>query len=132
MGARLQYAKVIDREMFLARGGRIQPGLPNEVVVDDEPGKSAAFLVLRGWRDGHGTFTERWRIESPGGGLVYASLPRELHLATASHVERLEDEIADLDIQYSGDNYTLVFELDDREAARVDFTVKVSKRADRS
>ena len=97
MGARLQYAKVTDRELFLVRGGKVHPGLENEVLIHEEPGTAGAFLVLRGWTDDHGSFTEQWRIVGPGGGLVYESLPRELHLATRTHVERLEDEVSDLD-----------------------------------
>lgn len=128
MGAKLQYAKVIDREIFFSRGGRVQPGLPNEIMLHDEPGRAGAFLVLRGWCDDHGTFTEQWRIESPGGGVVYESSPREVHLATKAHVEKLQDEVADLDLQYSADDYRVVFTLDDREVARTDFAVRLDGR----
>ena len=124
MGARLQYAKVTDRELFLVRGGKVHPGLENEVVIQDEPGPAGAFLVLRGWTDDHGTFTEQWRIEGPGGGLVYESLPRELHLATRTHIEKLEDEVADLDFPYSSDDYQCVFLLDELEVARTRFIVR--------
>lgn len=123
MGARLQYAKVIDREMFVTSGGRVHPGLDNEVVLMDAPGPAATFLVLRGWGEDHGTFTEQWRIVGTGGGLVYESLPRELHLATEGHVERLEDELAEIDFDYAADDYSVVFLLDDREVARVTFKV---------
>jgi len=123
MGARLQYAKVIDREAFITSGGRVHPGLENQVVLSDAPGPAAAFLVLRGWGDDHGTFTEQWKIVGTGGGLVYESLPRELHLATKEHVERLEDELADLEFEYPADDYNVVFLLDDREVARVTFPV---------
>ena len=125
MGARLQYAKVVDREKFFIRGGRVHPGLDNEVVMFDEPGPVAAFLFLRAWSDDHGTFTEQWRIESPGGSVVYESAPREIHMPTTAHVEKLEDEIADLELQYSGDDYAVVVLLDDREVARVSFPVTV-------
>jgi hypothetical protein len=125
MGARLQYAKVIDREIFYIRGGRVHPGLDNEVVVNSEPGIAAAFLVLRAWSDEHGTFTEHWRIESPGGTNLYESTPRELHIENNHHVERLEDEVADLKIDYASDDYHVVFLLDDREVARVAFPVKL-------
>jgi hypothetical protein len=123
MGARLQYAKVIDREMYFDRGGRVQPGLDNHVVLRDDPGVAGAFLVLRGWSHDHGTFTEQWRIEGPGGGVVYESLPRELHLATTSHVEKLEDEVADLEFPYSSDAYRVVFTLDESEVASMNFRV---------
>ena len=123
MGARLQYAKVIDRKRFFDRGGRVHPKLENEVVLDGEPGRAGAFLVLRGWTDDHGSFTEQWRIEPPEGGTVYSSVPREIHLATPSHVENLEDEVADLDLEFAADDYNVVFLLDDREVARATFPV---------
>jgi hypothetical protein len=119
------YAKVVDRQRFMIRGGKIHPGLDNEVLINDEPGRVAAFLVLRAWSEERGTFTEQWRLESPGGSKLYTSTPRELHLATESHVERLEDEIADLEIEYAAEDYCVVFQLDDREVARVDFPIRV-------
>lgn len=127
MGARLQYAKVIDRELFLAKGGRVQPHLESEVVVVDEPGPAGAFLVLRAWTDDHGTFTEQWRLEGSGGGVLYESIPRELHLPTKTHVEKLEDEVADLELQYAADDYQVVFLLDEREVARVEFPVRATE-----
>jgi hypothetical protein len=123
MGARLQYAKVIDREKFIFGGGKIHPGLSSQVVVNGEPGVAAVFLLLRGWTGEYGTFTEQWRIESPGGTAVYEGIPRELHIATRDHVERLEDEVADLKIDYAADDYRVVFMLDDREVARMDFPI---------
>jgi hypothetical protein len=125
MGVRLQYAKVIDRERFYIRGGKLHPGLENETLVASEPGRVAAFLILRGWSDARGTFTEQWRIETPGGSTLYTSTERELHIATDSFVERLEDEVADLEIEYAADDYCLVFRLDDRDVARVTFPVRV-------
>jgi hypothetical protein len=126
MGARLVYAKVIDREAFLIRGGKVHPGLENEVVVQSEPGEAGAFLVLRAWSSDHGTFTEQWRIEAPGGLTIYESLPRELHLATESHTERLEDELSDIEFDFTADDYLAVFLLDEREVARVRFSVKLT------
>jgi hypothetical protein len=128
MGARLQYAKVIDREIFFIRGGRLHPGLHNDVVVADEPGIAGAFLVLRAWGDDKGTFTEQWRIESPGGTSMYESAPRELHIANSGHIERLEDEVADLHVDYTADDYRVVFVLDDRDVARVNFPVRLAER----
>jgi hypothetical protein len=125
MGARLHYAKVVDRELFIKDGGRVHPGLHNHVVMADAPGPAGAFLVLRAWGDDHGTFTEQWRIEGSGGGRIYESLPREIHLATEDHVEKLEDELADLEFDYPADDYSVVFLLDDREVARVTFAVTV-------
>jgi hypothetical protein len=128
MGARLQYAKVIDRELFFIRGGRLHPGLDNEVVVPSEPGVAGAFLVMRAWSDDTGTFTEQWAIESPGGTRVYESAPRELHIAKNGHVERLQDEVADLRIEYVADDYEVVFRLDDRAVARVGFPIRLKER----
>lgn len=124
MGARLQYAKVIDRELYYERGGRVTPGLDNAVLLKDDPGMAHAFLVLRGWTDDHGTFTEQWKIEGTGGGVIYESLPRELHLAAEGHVEKLEDEVVDLDFPYTSDDFSCVFVLDGREVARVTFEAK--------
>ncbi len=122
MGARLVYAKVIDRQLFYTKGGKVSPGLENQVVLDEESGTAGAFLVLRAWSEDHGSCTEQWRIEAPGGRVVYESVPRELHLATEGHVERLEDEVADLGLDYEGE-YEVVFRLDEREVARVTFPV---------
>ena len=126
MGARLMYAKVIDRERYMVKHqGKVTPGLDNLVQMREEPGVAAAFLVLRGWGDDHGTFTEQWRIESPGGVAVYESSPREIHSPTESHIERLEDEIADLKFDYAA-TYTVVFTLDENEVARVNFPVEIA------
>ena len=130
MGARLHYAKVIDRQLFYERGARVHPALENEVLVAEEPGQAMAFLVIRGWGDDHGTFTEQWKIETPGGSVIYESAPRELHLATTTHVERLEDEVADLKFEYASDDYRVVFRLDEREVARVTFPVNGRERAE--
>lgn len=130
MGVRLQYAKVIDRELYFARGAKVHPGLENYVVTNNEPGRAAAFLVIRAWTDDHGTFTEQWRIETPGGRVVYESTPREIHIATNNHTERLEDEVADLEVEFAADDYTLVLTLDDREVARVNFPLVFEDRAE--
>jgi hypothetical protein len=130
MGARLHYVKVVDRERFYSQGGKLHPGLENLVVLHDEPGRAGAFLVMRAWGDDHGTFTEQWRLHSPGGGIVYESLPREIHMATAAHIEKLEDEVADLDFDYSSDDYEVVFLLDESEVARVRFPVTLEERSE--
>ena len=123
MGARLHYAKVVDRQKFMLGGGRVHPGLNNQVVLFDEPGKAAVFLILRAWGDDHGSFTEQWRIESPGGSVLYESAPRDLHMPTPQHVEKLEDEVTDLEFQFASDDYSVAFVLDDRVVARVAFPV---------
>jgi hypothetical protein len=129
LGARLQYAKVTDRKLFMDRGARVHPGLHNEVVLLREPGPAAVFLVLRAWKDDHGSFTEQWRIESPGGTVLYQSTPREIYMATARHVEKLEDEVADLEFEFAADDYEVIFTLDDREVARVTFVVRPNREA---
>jgi hypothetical protein len=126
MGARLVYAKVIDRELFLTRGGKIHPGLENEVIIRTEPGQAGAFMVLRAWTEDHGSFTEQWRIEAPEGQTLYESLARELHLATETHTEKLEDELADIEFEFAADDYLAVFLLDEMEVARVRFPVKLA------
>lgn len=125
MGAKLRYAKVLDRQAFMIKGGKLHPGLENEIVVNDEPGQAGAFIVFRGWGDHHGSFTEQWRIEEPEGRKVYESIPREINIATNGHVERLEDEVADLDFEFAADDYEVVFTLDEREVARARFAVKL-------
>jgi hypothetical protein len=125
MGARLVYAKVIDRKLFFVKGGRLHPGLENEVLLNEEPGVAGVFLVMRGWSDDHGTVTEQWRIEGPGGLRMYDSIPREIHLPTEAHIERLEDEVADLKVDVASDDYHVVFTLDEREVSRIQFTVRV-------
>jgi hypothetical protein len=125
MGARLTYAKVMDKQNFYDKGGRLHPGLPNEVFVQEEPGRAAAFIVFRGWGDDHGSFTEQWRIKEPEGRTVYESAPREIHVATNGHVEKLEDEVADLELDFAAEGYVVIFHLDEREVARTRFTVKV-------
>lgn len=127
MGARLVYAKVVDRNLFYARGGRVEPGLPNDVIVEEEGGEAAAFLVLRAWTDDQGSVTESWRLESPGGQTIYESAPREVHLPTRDHVEKLQDELYNVKIDYTAD-YTAVFSLDENEVARVDFPVRVDNQ----
>ena len=128
MGAKLQFAKVIDRQTFYERGAKVHPGLDNEVLVPDEPGRAGAFLVIRGWGDDHGSFTEQWRIREPEGRTLYESSPREIHVATNGHTEKLEDEVADLEFDFAADGYTVAFLLDDREVARVSFAVKKDGR----
>lgn len=124
MGARLVYAKVLDQYLFYSQGGRVHPGLANKVVARREGGPTAAFLVLRAWGDDHGTFTEQWRIENPEGTVLYESVPREIHLASKDHLERLEDEVVDLEVDGASGNYRAVFLLDELEVARVSFPVE--------
>jgi hypothetical protein len=126
MGARLAYAKVIDRQVFYEKGGNLHPKLENEVLLQDEPGKAGAFLVFRGWADEHGGFTEQWAIKEPEGRTVYRSSPREIHIPSANHTERLEDEVSDLELEFAAENYQLLFFIDESEVARVSFSVKIS------
>lgn len=129
MGARLVYAKVIDREIFYVKEhARLHPHLESRVVLSGEPGVAGAFLVLRGWGDDHGSFTEHWRLEGPGGTKLYESLPREIHIPANGHIEKLEDEIADLELDVAADDYHVVFTLDETEVARVRFPVVATQR----
>ena len=128
MGARLSYGKIIDRELFFHQGGKLHPGLDNVIVIHEEPEVAAAFLVFRGWSGAHGSVTEQWRIEGPGGLMIYESLPREMHLPTKSHLERLEDEVSDLKIEQADGNYACVFTLDEEEVGRVGFGVRLVPR----
>ena len=125
MGAKLRFAKVIDRQTFYEKGARVHPGLHNEVLMHEEPGPAGAFLVIRGWGDDHGSFTEQWRIQEPEGRTIYESSPREIHVATNGHVEKLEDEVADLEFDFASDGYTVIFTLDERDVARASFEVKI-------
>ncbi|MDQ3661303.1 MAG: hypothetical protein M3454_09645 [Actinomycetota bacterium] len=127
MSARLQYAKVLDQYFFYREGGRVHPGLPNKVIVPHNGGPAAAFLVLRAWSDDHGTFTEQWRIEGFDGSRVYQSVPREIHMPTRSHTERLQDEVSDLVLQAAEGVYRAVFSLDDEEVGRVEFPIQLSE-----
>ncbi len=121
------YAKVIDRESFYVRDkGTVHPSLDNEVLLREEPGEAGAFLVLRAWTDNAGAYTEQWRIESPGGTTIYESTPREIHAATEAHIEKLEDEVADLKFDYAAD-YDCVFILDENEVGRVTFPVRLAE-----
>lgn len=124
MGARLRYAKVIDRKLFFDQGGKLHPGLESVIIVDGEPSVAGAFIVFRAWADGHGSATEQWRIQGPSG-TIYESIPREMHLATKAHMERLDDEISDLKIEQVEGNYSIAFLLDDEEVARVPFSVRL-------
>lgn len=124
MGARLVYAKVIDREVFYVKEhARMHPHLENRVLLKGEPGVAGAFLVLRGWGDDRGTFTEHWHLVGPGGRTIYESLPREIHIAANGHIEKLEDEIADLELDVASNDYHVIFTLDESEVARVRFPV---------
>ncbi len=127
MGVRLIYAKVIDRESFYVREkGTVHPSLDSEVLLREEPGAAGAFLVLRAWGEDTGAYTEQWRIESPGGVVVYESTSREIHASTEAHVEKLEDEVADLKFDYAAD-YDCVFTIDENEVGRITFPVRLAE-----
>src|SRR3712207_3448829 len=109
MGARLAYATVIDRQRFYEKGGNLHPKLENEVLLQDEPDKAGAFLVFRGWGHDRGTFTERWSIKEREGRTIFESSRREIHSGSESHTERLEDEVAELEREFTADDYEVVF-----------------------
>lgn len=119
MGARLRYAKVVDREEFLRSGAHLRPGLENGVELEGEaPAKVKPFYVLRAWED-FDALTESWRIRDPNGRTLYGPLVREV---TAAHGD-LADEIDDMRADFAGEAYQLVIDIDGREVARADFPV---------
>ena len=123
MGARLKFAKIIDRDLFLRRGADITPGLENRVeLLGEAPTKAAGFAVRRSWYDVDGAFTESWSIQDPHGRTIYEGLDREV----VGGNEELVDEIDDLIFEYADDGYQLVLSIDGREVARVDFAVAES------
>ena len=120
MGARLKYAKVVDRDLFLRTGGEVRPGLDNRIELQGEaPAKAKGFSLRRQWDDVDGAFTESWRIEDPHGRTLYDGLSREV----VGGIEELVDDIDDVLFEYADTGYQLVLGVDDREAARVDFEV---------
>ncbi len=120
MGARLKYAKVVDRDRFLRTGAQITPGLENRVeLLSEAPAKAASFGVHREWYDVDGSFTESWAIVDPHGRTVYAGVDREV---TGGNQE-LVDELDDVMFEYADSGYQLVLSIDGREVARVDFDV---------
>lgn len=120
MGARLKYAKVVDRDLFLRKGGEITPGLENRVQLHGEPpAKADGFTVRRQWYDVEGAFTESWRLVDPHGRTVHEGLDREV----VGGNDELVDDVDDILFEYADSGYQLVFSIDDREVARVDFNV---------
>ena len=126
MGARLKFAKVVDRDLFLRTGAEVTPRLDNRVeLLAEAPSKAAGFMVRREWFDVEGAFTETWTIRDPHGRTLYQGLDREV----VGGNQQLVDEIDDLVFDYADSGYQLVLEVDDREVARVDFDV-VEKPSD--
>lgn len=120
MGARLKFAKVVDRDLFLRTGAEVTPGLDNRVELFSEaPAKAVGFMVRREWYDVDGAFTESWSIQDPHGRTVYQGLDREL---VGGNTE-IVDEIDDLVFDYADSGYQLVLGVDGREVARADFDV---------
>ena len=120
MGARLKFAKVVDRDLFLRTGAEVTPGLDNRVeLVGKAPTKAAGFMVRREWYDVDGAFTESWTIRDPHGRTVYQGLDREIVGGNTEHVDELDDVL----FEYADSGYQLVLEVDGREVARVDFDV---------
>ena len=120
MGARLKFAKVVDRDLFLRTGAEVTPGLDNRVeLVGEAPAKAAGFMVRREWYDVDGAFTESWAIRDPHGRTVYQGLDREV----VGGNDELVDELDDVLFEYADSGYQLVLDVDGREVARVDFDV---------
>jgi hypothetical protein len=128
VGARLKYAKVVDRDLFLRTGGEVRPGLDNRVALQSEaPAKAAGFAVRREWYDVDGAFTESWSIQDPHGRTLYEGLDREV---VGGNFE-LVDEIDDVLFEYADTGYQLVLSVDGREVARADFEVTEPQVEDR-
>lgn len=123
MGATLRYAKVIDADLYQRQGGVTKPGTGSRLRLPGAgPATVLPFLVLRAWDDiDSGGVGERWRIDGPHGRTVYTA-PTRTVLADQGEIV---DEIDDLDVEFGGDDYTLVLFIDDREVARVDVPVEV-------
>lgn len=120
MGARLKFAKVVDRDLFMRTGAAVTPGLDNRVeLLAEAPAKAAGFMVRREWYDVDGAFTESWTVRDPHGRTLYEGLDREV----VGGNQELVDEIDDLQFDYADDGFQLVLEVDGREVARVDFAV---------
>ena len=120
MGARLKFAKVVDRELFLRAGAEVTPGLDNRVkLLSEAPAKAGGFMVRREWADVDGAFTESWSIQDPHGRTVYQGLDREI----VGGSSQIVDEIDDLVFDYADSGYQLVLSIDGREVARADFDV---------
>lgn len=120
MGARLKFAKVVDRDLFLRTGAEVTPGTENRVqLLSEAPAKAGSFMVRREWYDVDGAFTESWGIRDPHGRTLYQGLDREV----VGGNQELVDEIDDLLFEYADNGYQLVLSVDDREVARVDFDV---------
>ncbi len=120
MGARLKYAKVVDRDLFLRTGGTVTPGLDNRVeLLGEAPAKAAGFAVRRAWYDVEGAFTETWRILDPHGRTVHEGLAREVVGGNDDLVDEIDNQL----FEYADSGYQLVLEVDGREVARADFDV---------
>jgi hypothetical protein len=114
---------VVDRDTFLRQGGEVRPGLDSEVRLlgdpEVDPVPAAPFLVLRGWAEAEGAFTETWRILDPHGRTMHEPVEREV-LPTETDIS---DEVPDQRFEYADDGYQLVLEVDEREIARASFRV---------
>lgn len=127
MGARLRYAKVVDREQLSRSGGVLRPGMDNEVRLDGEaPTAAAPFVVMRAWDHVDGAFTETWRIEDPYGRTVHDPMTHEV----VPPVVELADEIVECEFEYADRGYQLVLEIDGREVARANFVVTENSNQD--
>ena len=131
MGVTLRYAKVIDRDEFMRRGGQVSPGLDSVVhlpagAVEGTPTEALPFLVLRSWAEASGSFTERWYVRDPHGRTVHEPLEKEIpvpHSELLTEPIELSDEVLGVPFEYADAGYQLVLEIDGREVARVDFDV---------
>lgn len=123
MGATLRYAKIVDRDHLQEHGG-LSPSTDNLVVLATPPPAVAHdFVVLRAWDDVDGGVVERWHVEDAHGRTHYEGVPRTVRANDGD----VSDEVQGARFPHDGDDYQLVLAIDDREVARVDFTVAVSE-----
>lgn len=123
MRYRLEYAKVLDRDLLRFHGGRLSPGLDSVVFLRDEPPSEAAvFAVVRSWEH-RDAFVETWRLVDPEGQTLRSSLERMVVPGQGP----IEDEVGDQRFPYAGDDFTVVLEVDGVESARVSFPVRVGQ-----
>lgn len=123
MRYRLQYAKVLDRDLLLHNGGRVRPGLDSAVYLRDEPPSAAGvFEVIRAWEHTE-EFSESWRLVDREGQTLRTSLERTVLPGQGE----LSDEVEGQEFPFADDEFTVVFEVEGEEAARVSFPVRVGQ-----
>lgn len=123
MRYRLQYAKVLDRDVLLRNGGRVRPGLDSVVYLRAEPPSEAAvFTIVRSWEHTE-EFQETWRLVDPEGRTLRESIERTVLPGQGE----IADEVAGQEFPIADDAFDVVLAVDGTEAARVSFPVRVGQ-----